>query len=243
LVLFNHHHGLFFNIAVVVFMYVPPPLLLFSRRFVSTDRFADNYISTTKYTVLNFLPVVCGSFVMCVCVCVCSICLNTGWFLFLVVVVGRSVLIFSQFPFFFFFFSSCHLDRTFVVRCGLNSSECLLFIVSVFSFSLTFPVLPSFPFKPTTQNLFLQFNKKANLYFLLVAIISCFPQISPKPWWVSVMPLVFVLAVSAIKEGTLGTHHFFSFLFFLFLLLPAFTTKREEKRTKILFCPHTDLNT
>eukprot|EP00455_Lapot_gusevi_P036920 TRINITY_DN4116_c0_g3_i2.p1 TRINITY_DN4116_c0_g3~~TRINITY_DN4116_c0_g3_i2.p1 ORF type:complete len:1260 (-),score=363.04 TRINITY_DN4116_c0_g3_i2:462-4241(-) len=49
-------------------------------------------------------------------------------------------------------------------------------------------------------NLWLQFNKKANVYFLIVAILSFFP-LSPKQWWVSVVPLVFVLAVSAIKEA------------------------------------------
>jgi phospholipid-transporting ATPase len=50
------------------------------------------------------------------------------------------------------------------------------------------------------QNLYLQFNKKANLYFLFIAILSLFP-LSPKPWWVSVLPLLFVLAVSAVKEA------------------------------------------
>eukprot|EP00456_Euglypha_rotunda_P056333 TRINITY_DN4623_c0_g1_i3.p1 TRINITY_DN4623_c0_g1~~TRINITY_DN4623_c0_g1_i3.p1 ORF type:complete len:731 (-),score=111.22 TRINITY_DN4623_c0_g1_i3:24-2075(-) len=50
------------------------------------------------------------------------------------------------------------------------------------------------------KNLFEQFQKKANLYFLIVAIISLTP-LSPKTPFVSVAPLVFVLAVSAIKEA------------------------------------------
>jgi len=50
------------------------------------------------------------------------------------------------------------------------------------------------------QNLWEQFQKKANLYFLLSAIISLTP-LSPKTPIVSVAPLVFVLLVSAIKEA------------------------------------------
>lgn len=38
------------------------------------------------------------------------------------------------------------------------------------------------------------------MYFLFIAILSLFP-LSPKAWWVSVLPLVFVLAVSALKEA------------------------------------------
>ena len=63
-----------------------------------------------------------------------------------------------------------------------------------------FPLSLFSPFFSHTQNLYLQFNKKANLYFLFIAILSLFP-LSPKAWWVSVLPLVFVLAVSALKEA------------------------------------------
>lgn len=56
--------------------------------------------------------------------------------------------------------------------------------------------LLTFPF----QNLFEQFHKKANLYFLLIAIISATP-VSPKPAVVSILPLVFVLAVTMLKEA------------------------------------------
>lgn len=58
-----------------------------------------------------------------------------------------------------------------------------------------------------SQNLYLQFNKKANLYFLGIAILSLFP-LSPKPWWVSVLPLLFVLTVSAVKEAIEDWHRY-----------------------------------
>ena len=49
-------------------------------------------------------------------------------------------------------------------------------------------------------NLFEQFRKKANLYFLVIAILA-FTELSPKSPVFSVAPLVFVLAVSAVKEA------------------------------------------
>lgn len=55
---------------------------------------------------------------------------------------------------------------------------------------LTFPAL----------NLLEQFRKKANAYFLLIAILS-FTKLSPKLPIFSVAPLTFVLAVSAVKEA------------------------------------------
>ncbi|KAJ5067958.1 putative phospholipid-transporting atpase [Anaeramoeba ignava] len=50
------------------------------------------------------------------------------------------------------------------------------------------------------KNLFEQFRRFANFYFLLAAILSFLP-ISPLTPFTSVSPLVFVLAVSAIKAG------------------------------------------
>jgi len=52
----------------------------------------------------------------------------------------------------------------------------------------------------TVQNLFEQFKKKANFYFLMIAILSTTP-FSPKTPIVSIAPLVFVLTVSAVKEA------------------------------------------
>jgi hypothetical protein len=48
--------------------------------------------------------------------------------------------------------------------------------------------------------LFEQFQKIANFYFLINAILSLTPY-SPKPPSVSIAPLVFVLLVSAVKEA------------------------------------------
>lgn len=49
-------------------------------------------------------------------------------------------------------------------------------------------------------NLFEQFRKKANLYFLIIACLALFP-FSPKNPIFSWLPLLFVLAVSAVKEA------------------------------------------
>lgn len=40
-----------------------------------------------------------------------------------------------------------------------------------------------------------------NFYFLIIAVLSVIPNVSPKPWFVSVAPLAFVLTVSAVKEA------------------------------------------
>ena len=50
-------------------------------------------------------------------------------------------------------------------------------------------------------NLFEQFLRVANLYFLLTAILQVIPGLSPTSWFTTVAPLVFVLAVNAVKEG------------------------------------------
>lgn len=50
------------------------------------------------------------------------------------------------------------------------------------------------------RNLFEQFSKKANFYFLVIAILST-TSFSPKTPLVSIVPLVFVLSVTAIKEA------------------------------------------
>lgn len=50
------------------------------------------------------------------------------------------------------------------------------------------------------QNLGEQFMKKANFYFLIIAILST-TNFSPKSPWVSIIPLVFVLSVTAVKEA------------------------------------------
>ena len=43
-------------------------------------------------------------------------------------------------------------------------------------------------------------NRLANLYFLVTVLLQLIPGISPYPIYTSVLPVVFILSVSAIKE-------------------------------------------
>ena len=49
--------------------------------------------------------------------------------------------------------------------------------------------------------LILQFNRLANIYFLITAIIQSIPVISPLPWYSAVLPLALVLTVSLLREA------------------------------------------
>ncbi|KAG2485813.1 hypothetical protein HYH03_015523 [Edaphochlamys debaryana] len=49
-------------------------------------------------------------------------------------------------------------------------------------------------------NLFEQFTRIANLYFLVIAILQLIPGLAPTSWFTTVAPLVIVLAINAIKE-------------------------------------------
>ena len=49
--------------------------------------------------------------------------------------------------------------------------------------------------------LFFQFNRPANIYFLICAILQCIPLISPLGPTSAVLPLVIVLSASLIREG------------------------------------------
>mmetsp|Transcript_31469 Transcript_31469/g.76780 ORF Transcript_31469/g.76780 Transcript_31469/m.76780 type:complete len:1236 (-) Transcript_31469:171-3878(-) len=51
------------------------------------------------------------------------------------------------------------------------------------------------------KNLYEQFQKAANFYFLVMAVITSIPGVSTIPVWATVTPLGFVLAVTAIKDG------------------------------------------
>jgi magnesium-transporting ATPase (P-type) len=51
------------------------------------------------------------------------------------------------------------------------------------------------------QNLFEQFHRLANCYFLLIVIICLIPPLTPQTYLTSLMPLVLVLAVQALKDG------------------------------------------
>lgn len=50
-------------------------------------------------------------------------------------------------------------------------------------------------------NLFQQFRRLANLYFLVVVVLQLVPDLSPTSWFTTVCPLVFVLGVNCVKEA------------------------------------------
>lgn len=52
--------------------------------------------------------------------------------------------------------------------------------------------LPSF--------LFEQFRRYSNCFFLLIALLQQIPDVSPTGRYTTLVPLIFILAVSAIKE-------------------------------------------
>ena len=56
-----------------------------------------------------------------------------------------------------------------------------------------------FTFLP--KALFYQFNRLANIYFLICAILQCIPMISPLNPLTAILPLVIVLSASLIREG------------------------------------------
>lgn len=51
------------------------------------------------------------------------------------------------------------------------------------------------------KNLFEQFRRLSNFYFLTIVIVQLIPQITPLVPVTSILPLVFVLAVTALKEA------------------------------------------
>ena len=50
-------------------------------------------------------------------------------------------------------------------------------------------------------NLFTQFRRLANIYFLIVVAVQFIPDVSPFSVYISIMPLAFILTVTAIKDG------------------------------------------
>nr|XP_033475500.1 phospholipid-transporting ATPase ID [Epinephelus lanceolatus] len=58
------------------------------------------------------------------------------------------------------------------------------------------------PFTFLPLNLFEQFQRIANAYFLFLLVLQVIPQISSLSWFTTVVPLVLVLAVTAAKDAT-----------------------------------------
>lgn len=48
--------------------------------------------------------------------------------------------------------------------------------------------------------LFEQFRRWANIFFLLIALLQQIPDVSPTGRYTTLVPLIFILAVSAVKE-------------------------------------------
>ncbi|XP_061590380.1 phospholipid-transporting ATPase ID-like isoform X1 [Cololabis saira] len=51
-------------------------------------------------------------------------------------------------------------------------------------------------------NLFEQFRRIANTYFLFLLILQLIPQVSSLPWFTTAVPLVVVLTITAVKDAT-----------------------------------------
>uniref|UniRef100_A0AAX7TTY7 Phospholipid-transporting ATPase n=1 Tax=Astatotilapia calliptera TaxID=8154 RepID=A0AAX7TTY7_ASTCA len=87
------------------------------------------------------------------------------------------------------------LKILFLNFCHISFSFCLLQTNAIKTSKYNF-----FTFLPL--NLFEQFQRIANAYFLFLLVLQVIPQISSLSWFTTVVPLILVLTVTAAKDAT-----------------------------------------
>eukprot|EP01006_Ploeotia_vitrea_P037446 TRINITY_DN66130_c1_g13_i1.p1 TRINITY_DN66130_c1_g13~~TRINITY_DN66130_c1_g13_i1.p1 ORF type:complete len:1244 (+),score=678.78 TRINITY_DN66130_c1_g13_i1:33-3764(+) len=91
------------------------------------------------------------------------------------------------------------------VICNMTAEERLAAELQVTNYVSTtkYTVLNFLP-----KNLWEQFGKAANLYFLIMAVVVSIPGVSTIDPWSSILPLVFVLSVTAVKAAIEDYHRY-----------------------------------
>uniref|UniRef100_A0AAR2JQ77 Phospholipid-transporting ATPase n=1 Tax=Pygocentrus nattereri TaxID=42514 RepID=A0AAR2JQ77_PYGNA len=85
-----------------------------------------------------------------------------------------------------------------VVPANLNVYNVFLFIIVFQGNAIKTYKYNVLTFLPL--NLYEQFKRAANLYFLALLILQIIPQISTLPWYTTLVPLVLVLGITAVKD-------------------------------------------
>ncbi|KAJ7427806.1 putative phospholipid-transporting ATPase IA [Willisornis vidua] len=90
-------------------------------------------------------------------------------------------------------------DRRFYDQPGFKRTIFLCFKKSKYAGN----AIKTYKYNPITflpLNLFEQFKRAANFYFLVLLILQSIPQISTLAWYTTLVPLLFVLGITAVKD-------------------------------------------